>query len=619
MKKILLLLTLCFSFGVNANSFISLESDQGDFIGSGQTQTLTGDFFISIDESRVFINHESGFNFSFDAPDDRTLEIGTYLSAERSPFRGSLNPGIEVTSSGRGCNTIDGEFYIYEIENIENAPVIALDFIQFCDSNSERLKGSIRLNTDVLDPYPFPYPIVSGSSSLINEGDDFILSAAKSFSNTSTISRFFWEQVSGPEVNISDSASNNININILDDINLGGEDVVLNLTIVDDLGQSESISHLVTIRSKSDPQTFLTMSSETGDFIGAGREWFYDLSTSLISAFDNFDNGVSISIAGSEFWSIDFAAPNREQLQVASYDNAERFPFQSSGSAGLTVSGNGRGCNMSFGNFNVSRLTFQNNEPIEFRATFEQHCESIFAPLLSGEISINAIDENVPTANAGTDILINELDIVNLNGSDSIDIIGNITSYAWTASNEIVVIESADQSRANFIAPALPDKIESENMQISLLVTDNEGFKAVDVINITVFANNSAPVSTADNFEVLIGSTSQLTPLNNDIDNDGRIDLDTIEIIQEPTNGTITISSQGVIEYTHTQTEILEDTIIYTVQDNDGAVSNESVIRLEAIKEPETSSSSGGTINYWLFVFILIVFRYRKGRTLIYL
>lgn len=621
MKKLLTIMAM-FAVGfAHAESSISLKSDEGEYIGSGQEHELTGDFSISIGKSQISINHSSGFNFLFIPPNERDLERGAYLSAERAPFRGPLNPGISVGSSGRGCNTITGEFYIYELDYSEDTKILAMDFIQYCDSNSVKLTGSIRLNSDIQTPYPLPFPIISSSSSLIFEGNSFVVTGEKSISKASEIESYYWEQISGPEINIANVVNESTEVEVLNGVELGGEEVVLKLTVNDNLGQSESIEHSINVKSKSDPRTYFSMNSEAGDYIGAGQDWFYDLSTSSITMSKNFDNGVSVSISGSDSWSADFAAPDQFQLHVGEYSYAERFPFQDAGVAGLSISGNGRGCNRNYGSFNVTKLVWENDQPKEFKASFEQHCERTSAPLLSGELVINAVHDSVPNANAGVDIEINEHEVVNFNGSDSFDSLGTIANYKWSSSDETVTINNADESRSNFIAPSLPDKAESKDVLVSLLVTDNEGYKAIDTINVRVLANNSSPVSTDDYFEVLISETVQLIPLNNDDDSDGQIILDTVEVIQEPIHGTYVINSQGIVEYTHTGSSIVEDTITYSVKDNDGAISNEATIKIQIMEkniepEPEAKESSGGgTMNYWLILLIFITYGFRMKQT----
>jgi hypothetical protein len=146
-----------------------------------------------------------------------------------------------------------------------------------------------------------------------------------------------------------------------------------------------------------DSGTFLYMNSQPGDYIGGGIEQLYTSADSTFSA--------SLPQAGSHFsaaviqgpythwWYVDLAAPDGAPLQIGSYTDAERYPFQSSGHPGLSIAGDGRGCNQDFGQFDVTNIKYApTGELLVFDATFEQHCESPLAPALFGRIRI----ENPP-------------------------------------------------------------------------------------------------------------------------------------------------------------------------------------------------------------------------------
>jgi hypothetical protein len=87
------------------------------------------------------------------------------------------------------------------------------------------------------------------------------------------------------------------------------------------------------------------------------------------------------------WWYCDFAAPSGAgPLAEQVYSMASRYPFQPPGVAGLSVTGDGRGCNQSSGRFQVHHLV---NDPMtgqlsEFTATFEQFCENSQTNVLRG-------------------------------------------------------------------------------------------------------------------------------------------------------------------------------------------------------------------------------------------
>ena len=142
--------------------------------------------------------------------------------------------------------------------------------------------------------------------------------------------------------------------------------------------------------------TRLKMTSEPGDFVGAGQRYTFTPADGPFSVTRNFANGVSVFFntpTFSHFWSLDFAAPDNQFLTVGSYAGAVRYPFQPAETSGLSVFGDGRGCNTLTGSFQVLEVSYGPGDDIaSFRATFEQHCEGA-TPALRGEIRINA---NVP-------------------------------------------------------------------------------------------------------------------------------------------------------------------------------------------------------------------------------
>jgi hypothetical protein len=100
--------------------------------------------------------------------------------------------------------------------------------------------------------------------------------------------------------------------------------------------------------------TALVLNSAPGDYIGGGMNQTFTESDGTFTATRNFDNGVSVFFnGGPHWWYLDFAAPMEEPLIVGFYDEATRFPFQSPTKPGLSVSGEGRGCNELTGRFEV--------------------------------------------------------------------------------------------------------------------------------------------------------------------------------------------------------------------------------------------------------------------------
>jgi hypothetical protein len=133
------------------------------------------------------------------------------------------------------------------------------------------------------------------------------------------------------------------------------------------------------------------MDSQPGDYIGGGIDQTFTDADGVFTPSRNFDNGVSIYFnGGPHWWYLDFAAPMDAPLAPGVYEGATRWPFQSPASPGLSVSGEGRGCNTLTGRLEVLEVEYgAGGEVLRFAATFEQHCEGA-APALLGSILFNS-------------------------------------------------------------------------------------------------------------------------------------------------------------------------------------------------------------------------------------
>lgn len=121
------------------------------------------------------------------------------------------------------------------------------------------------------------------------------------------------------------------------------------------------------------------------------REQFWTLDTASFTSRSGQNGGyfgVTVFPFDGGFWFLDIAAPEGAQLVPGAYEGAVRYPFQDPGQPGLSLSGDGRGCNTLTGRFDVLEATISRNGFIEsFHARFEQHCEGAAAALF-GEVRI---------------------------------------------------------------------------------------------------------------------------------------------------------------------------------------------------------------------------------------
>jgi hypothetical protein len=120
----------------------------GDYIGQGKTYSYGGSEMTSRRDFRGFAISAGGFNFQFGGPGNHFLEAREYLDAKRHPFSNE-SPGMEISGNGRGCNTLEGKFVVWEFATKGNDVVrLAIDFSQRCEGKMPPFYGKIRINSN---------------------------------------------------------------------------------------------------------------------------------------------------------------------------------------------------------------------------------------------------------------------------------------------------------------------------------------------------------------------------------------------------------------------------------------------------------------------------------------
>lgn len=150
------------------------DSQPGDYIGQGRQQTWTSADLpftaSSFDASQVTISARAAdfstwWDLRFAAPAGTSLQPGIYENAVRASLQNPVSPGLDVSGSGRGCNTVIGRFQIHEITLGAGGTVtrFAADFEQHCEGGAPALYGSVRYNSTRASLVPFAgaYPVYS--------------------------------------------------------------------------------------------------------------------------------------------------------------------------------------------------------------------------------------------------------------------------------------------------------------------------------------------------------------------------------------------------------------------------------------------------------------------------
>jgi hypothetical protein len=149
--------------------------------------------------------------------------------------------------------------------------------------------------------------------------------------------------------------------------------------------------------------TALALTGQPGDSIGGGQLLLLTTADGVFSSSRNLDQGVGVAFASLDSWETDFAGPSNAVLKPGNYENAQRYPSQTAGTPGLSVSGASRGCNTLTGRFVVLKAAYAaNGNVLHYAADFEQHCEG-GVPALFGSIRVNSPLQQLSVSDAVID------------------------------------------------------------------------------------------------------------------------------------------------------------------------------------------------------------------------
>ena len=111
-------------------------------------------------------------------------------------------------------------------------------------------------------------------------------------------------------------------------------------------------------------------------------------------------------------------------------------------------------------------------------------------------------------------------------------------------------------------------------------------------VSITVNPNQ-APVARDDAATTRVDADLQISVLANDSDPDGTLVAVSVAVVSAPQSGTATLSEDGVVTYAPDSGFHGDDTFSYTVEDDDGAPSNQATVRVTVnqLNEPPVAGN----------------------------
>ncbi|MFQ5649716.1 MAG: Ig-like domain-containing protein [bacterium] len=106
-------------------------------------------------------------------------------------------------------------------------------------------------------------------------------------------------------------------------------------------------------------------------------------------------------------------------------------------------------------------------------------------------------------------------------------------------------------------------------------------------------SSNLTPIARDDQADTREGVTVAIDVAANDFDIDGSVDNATVTILNPPGNGTATLAGAGLVTYTPNPGFVGLDSFTYTIQDDQGAVSNQALVSVNV-----NDNAGGQTFNF---------------------
>lgn len=384
-----------------ARSTVTMVSESGDWVGAGTSRLWrTPRDSITTGGSKsllgVSVSGASGsFTLDFAAPNGRRLEPGFYGGAQRYPFEEAGTPGLDVSGDGRGCNEVSGRFWVLDLSRDHSRVWVVYE--EHCEGGQPAVFGEIRIGEKrpggpVVAPtrvqWPDSYPgvakrpvpvhVVNPLSTSIDVSDASIVAGGSDFS---VLGNDCGTLAPGDDCTVYVGWTPTIR---------GDRVGELRLTT------SAGTRWVPLTGSGIAGKTFWTMHSQPGDWVGGGHDFDWSPENGAQLGIGGSETYAWASVdAGNDWYDAEFeAAPGGLLLPGTTYDNATRYPFNAG--AGISISGDGAGCNEDSGSFTVQDSAFTDSGQLKrLLLDFTQYCDGSSAAL-TGTISWNEPDPTAP-------------------------------------------------------------------------------------------------------------------------------------------------------------------------------------------------------------------------------
>ena len=213
----------------------------------------------------------------------------------------------------------------------------------------------------------------------------------------------------------------------------------------------------------------------------------------------------------------------------------------------------------------------------------------------SDTVAITVYKPEPPVADAGVDQKVGEGKTVTLNGSNSDDPDGTISSFQWTqvSGKNQVSLTTPDEKETTFTAPAVD--AGGDVLTFRLTVTDIDGLVSSDTVSVTVYLPQPPVADAGPDQSVTEGQTVTLDGSNSYDPNETNIAVQWKQLTGS-TQVVLNTPNELTTEFTAPEVGADRDELTFklTINDDDGLTSEDEVRVTITPAAVSAASSSGG-------------------------